>query len=80
MHPAASIGAALRSDRHADPDVLLHDADLALYRAKAAGAHRVVLHDQHVPDAPEPAPTAPPPREAADAAGARELQLQHRSR
>jgi diguanylate cyclase (GGDEF)-like protein len=33
----ASIGIALGSGEGCDPDVLLHDADVALYQAKAAG-------------------------------------------
>lgn len=33
----ASVGIALAADDGADPDVLLHDADVALYQAKAAG-------------------------------------------
>lgn len=33
----ASVGIALAAGDSADPDVLLHDADVALYQAKAAG-------------------------------------------
>lgn len=34
---SASIGIAISSDPHADPDGLLHDADTAMYAAKRAG-------------------------------------------
>lgn len=42
----ASIGIAPASDRHARPEDLLRDADLAMYRAKAAGTARHQLFDE----------------------------------
>ena len=49
VHPAASIGAALTGGSRGGGLVgvaedLLHRADLALYRAKAAGANRLEVH------------------------------------
>lgn len=35
----SSIGIVISSERHTTPDDLLRDADIALYRAKAAGKH-----------------------------------------
>jgi diguanylate cyclase (GGDEF)-like protein len=43
---AASIGIAVTSDPHQDPDDLIRDADAAMYRAKGAGGARVVLFDE----------------------------------
>lgn len=46
LQASASIGIALGNDRHAGIDAVLHDADVALYRAKAAGRQRFVLFDE----------------------------------
>jgi diguanylate cyclase (GGDEF)-like protein/PAS domain S-box-containing protein len=40
-----SIGAALAGDGHDTPDVLVRDADLAMYRAKQDGGNRFTLYD-----------------------------------
>lgn len=41
----ASIGIAVAPPSQFDADVLLHNADLALYRAKATGRNRAVVYD-----------------------------------
>lgn len=41
----ASIGIAVAPPSQLDADVLLHNADLALYRAKATGRNRAVVYD-----------------------------------
>ncbi|MBW8310996.1 MAG: diguanylate cyclase, partial [Rhizobium sp.] len=46
LQASASIGIALGNARHANTDAVLHDADVALYRAKAAGRQRFVLFDE----------------------------------
>ncbi|OHE82312.1 MAG: hypothetical protein A2X76_06190 [Lysobacterales bacterium GWF1_69_6] len=46
LQASASIGIALGDRRHANTDAVLHDADVALYRAKAAGRQRFVLFDE----------------------------------
>jgi len=43
---SASIGIAIVGDGYASTDQVLHDADLALYRAKDAGRNRYVLFDE----------------------------------
>jgi len=43
---SASIGIAISHARHDSVDALLHDADVALYRAKDAGRQRFVLFDE----------------------------------
>ena len=43
---SASIGIAIIDDGYHSTDQVLHDADLALYRAKAAGRNRAVLFDE----------------------------------
>ena len=43
---SASVGIAIVDDRYTSTDQVLHDADLALYRAKAAGRNRFVLFDE----------------------------------
>jgi len=46
-HPiqvGASLGAALAADEHLQPDLLLRDADAAMFRAKQQGGGRVCLH------------------------------------
>jgi diguanylate cyclase (GGDEF)-like protein/PAS domain S-box-containing protein len=42
----ASIGVALTSDADADPEDLLREADVAMYRAKAAGGGRYEVFDE----------------------------------
>jgi diguanylate cyclase (GGDEF)-like protein/PAS domain S-box-containing protein len=42
---SASIGVALADDSHAGPEALIHEADLAMYKAKAEGRRRHVLFD-----------------------------------
>ena len=43
---SASVGIAIVDHRYASTDQVLHDADLALYRAKSAGRDRFVLFDE----------------------------------
>ncbi len=45
LQASISIGIAIIDDSYQSPDQILHDADLALYRAKAAGRNRFVLFD-----------------------------------
>lgn len=40
FHPSASIGVALASSHHKDPQDLVRDADIAMYKAKRAGKNR----------------------------------------
>lgn len=46
LQVTASIGIARGEPRHASVDDVLHDADLALYRAKASGRQCFVLFDE----------------------------------
>ncbi|WP_460456897.1 bifunctional diguanylate cyclase/phosphodiesterase [Arenimonas alkanexedens] len=46
LQASASIGIAVGADRHTNTDELLHDGDVALYRAKEAGRQRFVLFDE----------------------------------
>ncbi len=46
LQASASIGIAVASDGHQNTDELLHDADVALYRAKESGRQRFVLFDE----------------------------------
>ena len=48
VHAGASIGAAVASPDHATSDVLLRDADVAMYRAKQAGGGRSEVFDKHL--------------------------------
>ena len=48
LQTSASIGIAIGDARYASTDALLHDADVALYRAKSAGRHRFVLFDDNM--------------------------------
>ena len=44
----ASIGAAMASKDHGSADLLLRDADFAMYRAKQAGGSRCEIFDRHL--------------------------------
>jgi diguanylate cyclase (GGDEF)-like protein len=46
LQASASIGIAISHARHETTDELLHDADVALYRAKETGRQRFVLFDE----------------------------------
>ena len=46
LYTSASIGIALSHARYRQPEELLRDADVAMYRAKAAGRQRFALFDQ----------------------------------
>ncbi|MBZ0229950.1 MAG: bifunctional diguanylate cyclase/phosphodiesterase, partial [Bauldia sp.] len=46
LHVSVSIGIAMSRRAYRTVDQLLHDADTALYRAKAAGRQRFVLFDE----------------------------------
>ena len=46
LYTSASIGIALAHERYHSPEELLRDADVAMYRAKAAGRQRFALFDQ----------------------------------
>jgi diguanylate cyclase (GGDEF)-like protein/PAS domain S-box-containing protein len=42
----ASVGVSVSHDPEADPEDLLREADVAMYRAKGAGGHRLELFDE----------------------------------
>jgi diguanylate cyclase (GGDEF)-like protein len=46
LYTSASIGIALSHTRYRNPEELLRDADVAMYRAKAAGRQRFALFDE----------------------------------
>ena len=46
LYTSASIGIALAHERYRNPEELLRDADVAMYRAKAAGRQRFALFDE----------------------------------
>ena len=46
LYVGASIGIALTGDGHADADIAIRHADIAMYRAKAAGKDRYVLFEE----------------------------------
>jgi diguanylate cyclase (GGDEF)-like protein/PAS domain S-box-containing protein len=46
LHTGASVGLALATERSADPEELLRDADTAMYRAKADNSRRYRIFDQ----------------------------------
>lgn len=46
LYSSASIGIALAHERYHSPEELLRDADVAMYRAKAAGRQRFALFDE----------------------------------
>ncbi|WP_240125573.1 GGDEF and EAL domain-containing protein [Thermomonas alba] len=47
VQASVSIGIAISHDRYLTIDEILHDADVALYRAKSTGRQRFVLFDEH---------------------------------
>lgn len=48
VHAGASIGAAMAGSEHTTSDLLLRDADFAMYRAKQAGRGRYEIFDKHL--------------------------------
>ena len=48
LFTSASIGIAMAEERYTRAEELLRDADVAMYRAKAAGRHRVELFDERL--------------------------------
>ena len=46
LYTSASIGIAFSHERYQHPEELLRDADVAMYRAKAAGRQRYALFDE----------------------------------
>ncbi len=48
VHAGASIGAALAGPEHTSSDMLIRDADFAMYRAKQAGGGRYEIFDKHL--------------------------------
>lgn len=44
----ASVGVSVSHDADADPEALLREADVAMYRAKRAGGYRLELFDEHL--------------------------------
>ena len=64
LHLSASVGLAVNDDLGEDPDLLMSNADLALYRAKAAGRNRVEILDATL-------------RQTLDRRRAEEIELRH---
>jgi diguanylate cyclase (GGDEF)-like protein len=48
IHAGASIGAAMAGPDHTNPELLIRDADFAMYRAKQAGGGRLEIFDKHL--------------------------------
>ncbi len=48
VQAGASIGAAMAGPEHTSSDLLLRDADFAMYRAKQAGRGRYEIFDKHL--------------------------------
>lgn len=48
LYTSASIGIALANGRYRNPEELLRDADVAMYRAKAAGRNAFALFDERL--------------------------------
>jgi diguanylate cyclase (GGDEF)-like protein/PAS domain S-box-containing protein len=44
----SSIGVALAAQEHTSPDLLIRDADFAMYRAKQSGGSRYEIFDKHL--------------------------------
>ncbi len=48
VHAGASVGAAMAGPDHTSSDLLVRDADFAMYRAKQAGGGRYEIFDKHL--------------------------------
>jgi diguanylate cyclase (GGDEF)-like protein/PAS domain S-box-containing protein len=48
VHAGASIGAAMAGPDHTSSDMLVRDADFAMYRAKQSGGGRYEIFDKHL--------------------------------
>ncbi|KAA6465047.1 EAL domain-containing protein [Acidobacteria bacterium AB60] len=48
VRAVVSIGAAMAGQEHDSPDLLLRDADFAMYRAKQEGGHRCEIFDRQM--------------------------------
>jgi Amt family ammonium transporter len=48
IQSGASIGAAMAGAEHATADLLIRDADYAMYRAKQSGGQRLEIFDRHL--------------------------------
>jgi predicted signal transduction protein with EAL and GGDEF domain len=48
VHVGTSIGAVMAGPDHTTPDLLVRDADFAMYRAKQAGGGRYEIFDKHL--------------------------------
>ncbi len=48
VNVGVSIGAALAGPEHTSPDLLIRDADFAMYRAKQSGGGRYEIFDKHL--------------------------------
>ena len=50
LFTGVSVGITLSSPHYSSPEDLLRDADIAMYRAKAAGRHRIEVFDEQLHD------------------------------